>query len=61
MKIIDCITYYDEPMLFEIRINILDKFEALTHSITEGLPKEITLREQQYEYYREQLIDFPKN
>ena len=42
-------------------VNILDKFEALTHSITEGLPKEITLREQQYEYYREQLIDFPKN
>ncbi len=40
---------------------ILDKFEALTHSITEGLPKEITLRKQQYEYYREQLIDFPKN
>ena len=26
MKVIDCITYYDEPMLFEIRINILDKF-----------------------------------
>ena len=42
-------------------VNILDKFEALTHSITEGLPKEITLREQQYEYYREQLLDFPKN
>ena len=41
--------------------NILDKFEALTHSITEGLPKEIALRKQQYEYYREQLIDFPKN
>ena len=41
--------------------NILDKFETLTHSITEGLPKEIALREQQYEYYREQLIDFPKN
>ena len=42
-------------------VNILDKFEALTHSITEGLPKEITLRKQQYEYYREQLLDFPKN
>ena len=42
-------------------VNILDKFEALTHSIAEGLPKEITLRKQQYEYYREQLIDFPKN
>ena len=42
-------------------VNILDKFEALTHSITEGLPKEITLRQRQYEYYRERLIDFPKN
>ena len=42
-------------------VNILDKFEALTHSITEGLPKEIALRQQQYEYYREQLLDFPRN
>ena len=42
-------------------VEILDKFETLTHSITQGLPKEIALREQQYEYYREQLIDFPKN
>lgn len=42
-------------------VNILDKFEALTHSITQGLPKEIALREQQYEYYREQLLDFPRN
>ena len=42
-------------------VNILDKFEALTHSITEGLPKEITLRQRQYEYYREQLLDFAKN
>ena len=41
--------------------NILDKFETLTHSITEGLPKEIALRQQQYEYYREQLLDFPKD
>lgn len=41
--------------------NILDKFETLTHSITEGLPKEIALREQQYEYYRGQLMDFAKN
>ena len=50
------------PLEYQGRIvEILDKFEALTHSITEGLPKEITLRKQQYEYYREQLIDFPKN
>lgn len=55
--------FFPVPPLDEQKriVNILDKFEALTHSITEGLPKEITLREQQYEYYREQLIDFPKN
>lgn len=41
-------------------VSILDKFEAYTNSITEGLPREITLRQQQYEYYREQLLDFPK-
>lgn len=42
-------------------VEILDKFETLTHSITEGLPKEIALRQRQYEYYREQLLDFPKD
>ena len=26
MKIFDCITYFNEPMLFELRLNILDKF-----------------------------------
>ena len=26
MKIIDCVTYFDEPMLFELRKNILDKY-----------------------------------
>lgn len=40
--------------------NILDKFETLTNSITEGLPREIAQRQQQYEYYREQLLDFPQ-
>lgn len=40
--------------------NTLDKFEILTKSINEGLPKEIALRQKQYEYYREQLLDFPK-
>jgi len=39
---------------------ILDKFDTLTHSISEGLPKEIALRRKQYEYYREQLLSFPK-
>ena len=41
-------------------VSILDKFETLTNSISEGLPREIELRQQQYEYYREQLLSFPK-
>lgn len=41
-------------------VEILDKFDRLTNSISEGLPKEIALRRKQYEYYREQLLDFPR-
>ena len=41
-------------------VAILDKFDALTTSLTEGLPREIELRQQQYEYYRELLLSFPK-
>ena len=37
---------------------ILDKFDTLVNSISEGLPKEIALRRKQYEYYREQLLRF---
>jgi type I restriction enzyme, S subunit len=39
---------------------ILDKFDTLTTSISEGLPREIALRQQQYEYYRDLLLTFPK-
>lgn len=42
-------------------VDILDKFDALTNSITEGLPREIELRQQQYEYYRDLLLSFPKS
>ncbi|MCP3670494.1 MAG: restriction endonuclease subunit S, partial [Gammaproteobacteria bacterium] len=41
-------------------VAILDKFDTLTSSITEGLPREIALRQQQYEYYRDLLLSFPK-
>ena len=41
-------------------VAILDKFDTLTNSITEGLPKEIELRKKQYEYYRDMLLTFPK-
>ena len=42
-------------------VTILDKFDALTNSITEGLPREIDLRQKQYEYYRDLLLSFPKS
>ncbi|EPN8912177.1 restriction endonuclease subunit S [Escherichia coli] len=41
-------------------VDILDKFDAITASITEGLPREIELRQKQYEYYRDLLLSFPK-
>lgn len=41
-------------------VSILDKFDAITSSITEGLPREIELRQKQYEYYRNMLLSFPK-
>jgi type I restriction enzyme S subunit len=40
-------------------VGILDKFDTLTHSISEGLPREIELRQKQYEYYRDLLLSFP--
>jgi type I restriction enzyme S subunit len=39
-------------------VRILDKFDTLTSSISEGLPREIALRQQHYEYYRDQLLSF---
>lgn len=41
-------------------VAILDKFDALTNSITDGLPREIELRQKQYEHYRDLLLSFPK-
>ena len=42
-------------------VSILDKFDTLVNSISEGLPKEIELRRKQYEYYRNQLLSFPEH
>lgn len=41
-------------------VRILDKFDTLSTSITEGLPREIELRQKQYEYYRDLLFSFPE-
>lgn len=41
-------------------VNILDRFDALTTSLTDGIPAEIEARRQQYEYYRDRLLDLPR-
>ena len=49
------------PLAEQARIvSILDKFDTLVNSISEGLPREIELRQKQYEYYRNLLLDFPR-
>ncbi|CYU51465.1 restriction endonuclease subunit S [Streptococcus suis] len=40
-------------------VAILGKFDELTNSISQGLPKEIELRQKQYEYFRDTLFNFP--
>ncbi|WP_203262253.1 restriction endonuclease subunit S [Streptococcus uberis] len=39
-------------------VKILDNFNHLTSNISNGLPKEIELRQKQYEYYRDKLLTF---
>ena len=47
--------YLDKPS-----DGIIDKFDTLTHSISQGLPREIALRQKQYEYYRDLLLHCPQ-
>ena len=51
---------FDVPPLKEQQriVSILDKFEALTNSISEGLPLAIEQSQKRYEYYRELLLNF---
>lgn len=39
-------------------VSILDKFDALVNDISDGLPAEINAHRQQYEYYRDKLLNF---
>ena len=41
-------------------VDILDRFDTLTTSLTKGIPAEIAMRREQYEYYRSKLLDFPR-
>ncbi|MEZ8658764.1 restriction endonuclease subunit S [Vibrio cyclitrophicus] len=40
-------------------VAILDKFDTLIRSLNEDLPREIELRQKQYEYYRDLLLSLP--
>ena len=40
--------------------NILDRFDHLVNDLSQGLPAEIEARQQQYEYYRDQLLTFKR-
>ena len=41
-------------------VDILDRFDTLTESLTDGILAEIEARRQQYEYYGDRLLDFPR-
>ncbi len=60
MKIFDCITYFDEPLLFELRLNILDKYvdefivseATYTHS---GEKKKINFNKELYPKFKDRI------
>ncbi len=39
-------------------VEVLDKFDALSTGMAEGIPAEIEARQKQYEYYRDRLLSF---
>lgn len=41
-------------------VNILDRFDILINDLSQGLPAEIEARQQEYEYYRDQLLTFKR-
>jgi len=60
MKIFDCITYFNEPLLFELRLNILDKYvdefivceASYTHS---GERKKINFKKDNYPKFKNRI------
>ena len=39
-------------------VEVLDNFDTVCNDFNIGLPKEIELRQKQYEYWRNQLLNF---
>ena len=49
------------PLKEQARIvSILDKFEALTTSLSDGIPAEQAAQQKRYEYYRDLLLTFDR-
>lgn len=42
-------------------VRILDKFSDISSNLEKGLPKEIDLRQKEYEFYRDLLLNFKKD
>ena len=42
-------------------VSFLDRFDALTNDLSQGLPAEIAAVQEQYEYYRDKLLSFLRN
>ena len=58
-KVLNAITFNVPSLEEQARIvAILDKFEALVNDLSQGLPAEIAAVQEQYEYYRNQLLTF---
>lgn len=60
-KDLEKITIKFPPLEEQKRIvEILDRFDKYINDIKEGLSAEIEMRQKQYEYYRDNLLDFKK-
>ena len=49
---------YVEPKIQSRIVQVLDNFDMVCNDLNIGLPKEIELRQKQYEYFREKLLTF---
>ena len=49
---------YVEPKIQSRIVQVLDNFDTVCNDLNIGLPKEIELRQKQYEYFREKLLTF---
>lgn len=66
MKVFDCITYFDEPMLFELRLNILNQYvdefivceSIYTHS---GEKKKINFNKNNYPQFKDRITHLVVN